>query len=97
MYKHLYQYEGKTYRRTRKDVAEREILKGKSFFLVGSNVNSLHFHGGWHLATIPTNIDRLNDPLHGILYEPVVQTYYRNFSFFLEPELGRYPVFYIEI
>lgn len=83
---HSYKYEGRTYKRTRKDKALRLIREGKYYFLVGANVNDFHFHGGWHLATFPKTSDG----------SEAIETL-NAFNFYLDPELGKYPVFYVEV
>lgn len=91
MYKHTYIHKetGIKFKRTKKDVALRQLKDNPKlkFFIVGCNVNESHFHNRWHLATGIykgcSNIDAL--------------FIYNQFKYYLEPELGHYPVFYVEI
>ena len=92
MIKDIYQHEGITYRRTNKVSALKLIQDGKYFFIVGSNVNQAHFHAGHWCALHPhkiglDNIQSIND----------VISLKNSFEFYLESELGRYSVFYVEI
>lgn len=54
--------------------------------IAGNNVNSYHIFSGWYLGC---TIDRVRCDES---FESIV----RNFCWFLEPELGRYPVFYVQ-
>ena len=100
--KHTYIYKGSAYKRTPKNIALKQIEENieRKFFLVGSNVNQFHFHGGWFLAMPPTCfrevVDNDNPYIHDTGIESV-KRYYNNFAYYLERELGRYPVFYIEV
>lgn len=85
MRKHEYKFEGKVFKRTAKNHAYKLIEQGKQYFLVGANVNDFHFHSGWHLATFPTKSD---------IEE--AEKMYNGFACYLERELGRYPIFYVE-
>lgn len=55
------------------------FAQGNSFkgFLVGNNVNSFHFFGGWHLAYTleAANLEEFTKQLN-------------SFHFYLDPELG---------
>lgn len=90
----LYKYNGITYKRTRKDIAFKQLTNdpARMFFIVGCNVNDMHFHAGWLLATHPTCLNELKDK-----YNASLEHYFNHFSFYLEPELGRYPVIYVEV
>ena len=54
--------------------------------VAGNNVNSYHVFNGWHLGcTIADCDDRQT-------FDSILA----NFMFYLEPEIGRYPVFYVK-
>lgn len=101
---HTYRKDGKVFKRTRKDIALKQIEKGKSFFIAGSNVNELHFHSGWHLATHIEKIESIDTEktehsTHNygkLLCIDDVKRMYNSFNYYLDRELGRYPVFYVE-
>ena len=96
MQRDIYKYrDGTRYIRTKKDSAEKAIKANPElkYFLVGSNTNSFHFHGGWHLAHWPQSL-RSNRARLG--YDYNLEMAYKQFAYYLEPELGRYPVYYVE-
>lgn len=99
MINHTYIYNGIRYKRTKKDVAERKILADpkKRFFLVGNRVGDIHFHKGWCLATIPENLFTVRTHVQGILDDDILlRSEFNSFNFYLDPELGRYPVYYVQ-
>jgi thioredoxin reductase (NADPH) len=68
--------------------ARRLWAAGVPLTIVGSNVNSFHFFGGWHLAyTVDPSEERYKDQ-----YDVVVNS----FNAHLEPELGRRASFFVE-
>ena len=91
-----YIFEEITYVRTRKDIAKKRILAGKRFFLVGSNVNTFHFHEGWYLATHSFHKSDYSEYNYDMASD-FINDLYDNFALNLEKELGRYPVFYVEV
>mgnify|MGYP001419199722 CR=1 FL=1 len=103
MRKDIYKYKGISFKPVKKDVAEKMIIANpnRKFFMVGSNVNQFHFHKGWFLAT---HIDTLLVFNKRHSFEIDNEDFFKGFkksynamSFYLEPELGRYPIYYVEI
>jgi hypothetical protein len=100
---HVYQYEGKSFKRTRKDIALKAIEKGKSFFIVGCNVNPFHFHKGWFIAShvkmlkpFSSSREQHRFDFSDLTSIEDVKRLYNSFAYHLDSELGRYPVFYVE-
>jgi hypothetical protein len=83
---------GTVYVRTRRDVAARRLNKDKTlrFFLVGCDVRPFHFFGGWGLACGPDTLSDIESR------EGTLDLLYNNINHYLDRELGRYPVFYVE-
>ena len=103
MRKDIYKYKGISFKPVKKDIAEKMIIANpnRKFFMVGSNVNQFHFHKGWHLAT---HIDSLlefskrhESELNDNDFSEGLKKSYNAMSFYLDPELGRYPIYYVEI
>jgi hypothetical protein len=91
-----YHHEGIMYTRTPKNIAYRLIAKGARYFLVGSNVNTLHFHSGWYLASHPCTVAERVET-YGEEADTSALGHYTNFGWYLDKELGKYPVFYVEV
>ena len=85
-------HNGITFQRTAKNVALRRIAANGAlkFFIVGCNVNARNFFHNWMLASSVMTREHLDNEYCK------VQDFYNSFAFYLEPELGRYPIFYIE-
>lgn len=97
MIKDNYVYKGMTFKRVSKNYAFNVLNKNPDlkFFLVGSNVNHSHFHSGWVCAS-PVFCKK--DIIEELFFsENPIEAIYYNFNYYLEPELGRYPVFYVQI
>ena len=103
MRKDIYKYRGISFKPVKKDVAEKMIIANpnRKFFMVGSNVNQFHFHQGWFLATNVDNlfefIERHSSEIGLADFSKGLKKSYNAMSFYLEPELGRYPIYYVEI
>ena len=67
------------------------------FFIVGSNVNRFNFHSGWYLATFITSLEEYCNRYYCLKTLDTLKKRYNEFNFYLDPELGRYPVYYVEI
>lgn len=67
------------------DSARRVWDAGFPVIMVGSNVNSFHFFGGWRLAYVPSE-DALKEPFDRIA---------NSFGAYREPELGQRTSFFI--
>lgn len=96
-----YSFNGINYIRTPKNVAQKRIANNDNlkYFLVGSNVNTHHFHSGWTLAAHPKKLDSLTLALFASPNDTkldVLTKEYNSFKFNLDNELGRYPVYYVE-
>jgi len=100
MRKDAYTYKGVTYKATKKDVAQKAIQSNFKlrYFLVGSNVNQSHFHTGWFLATHPQSVEGILKERDGMDTDipHAIKNLYNSFNFYLESELGRYPMYYVE-
>ena len=70
-------------------LAEKLWKEGKNVTLCGNDVNSFHVFDGWRLGcTVSSSLEWC----YSKTFEDVVN----NFLFYLEAELGKYPVFYIK-
>ena len=70
-----------------KPLAKILYNKGVSIVLAGNNVNNYHIFNGWHLGcTIEENQKDIQS------FEQLVNS----FMFYLDNELGKYPVFYVK-
>lgn len=89
------------YRRTRheaplgyvaidKPSAKLAFDAGLDVTIAGNNVNSYHIFNGWYLGH--TINKARHEGEHGNNFEDIVS----NFMYYLDSELGRYPVFYIK-
>ena len=95
----LYLHAGLQFKRTRRDIAQKAILANplRQFFIVGSNVNYSHFHSGWRLALHAESLQELCARNAEPMEREILNKQYNAFKFYLEPELGRYPVYYLEV
>ena len=96
---HTYSYEGRTYKRASRTSAFWQLLTNpdRHFFLVGDNVHEHHFHTNWHLATFSKTIKEFKEYHPYSTNEEILKYLYNNFAFYLSRELGRYPIFYVEV
>lgn len=95
----IYTWSGIRFAQTRKDVAQRAILANpnRRFFIVGNKTNPSHFHSGWQLAT---HVDTVSEFSKRHLVEcdqSYLDKQYNSFNFYLEPELGDRPIYYLEV
>ncbi len=69
-----------------KPTAKECYLQGIDVIIAGDNVNHYHILDGWHLGL---RVNRSDDD------DATFEQRLNNFLFYLEPELGRYAVFYV--
>jgi hypothetical protein len=68
-----------------KNLARELYNKQIEIAVCGNNVNAFHVFGGWHLGYTPSAECMIESTFDDML---------NNFLFYLDAELGRYPVFY---
>ena len=84
-------YAPKGYIAIDKPSAKRAFDAGLAVTICGSNVNSFHVFGGWGLGC---TIDKAkHEGEYGNDFDAILN----NFLFYLDPELGRYAVFYVKV
>ena len=96
-----YIFNGVNYKATRKDVAQKAIQENptRKYFLVGDKVSQAHFHAGWHIASHPQTINDILEDRKGMETDipKCIQNQYNSFNYYLDPELGKYPLYYVQV
>jgi hypothetical protein len=97
----IYTHKGKRYKATRKDVAQKAILanENRHFFLVGDKASQTNFHANWFVASHPTTLAAIRKEREGMETDIAhcLSNLYNSACYYLDPELGKYPLYYLEI
>ena len=72
-------------------LAEQAYERDVEVTLVGSNVNSFHVFGGWHLGCTVQK-SKVDEQTNFGSFDSLVN----NFLFYLDSELGKYARFYVK-
>jgi hypothetical protein len=67
-------------------LAKRLFDQQIEFTIAGNNINSFHIFNGWYLGYTPS-LEAMTEQTFDALLN--------NWIFYLDPELGSYPVFYV--
>ena len=81
-----------------KPLARKLYEEGKAITLAGNNVNSFHIFNGWNLGCTVKKEQVDRHCAQGHTDEPsyMFESLVNNFLFYLDNELGKYPVFYVK-
>lgn len=76
-------------KRINKNTIKANFRKGIPFtgYMAGDNTNSYHINNGWHCGYLVKDVPTLEE----------LNKLENNFKFYLEPELGRRVVYWVEI